>query len=124
MNRFSASEAALEGFRLTRERPGTILAWSGIYAAGMLIIGSVMLSSLGKDAMAIVRKGQLSAEDARILATQLTQSMPAFLLVLVLAVILISVITGGIYRLVLRPDQPGFLHLRVSGDELRLTLVN
>jgi hypothetical protein len=111
MNRFSASEAALEGFRLTRERPGTILAWSGIYAAGMLIIGEVMLSSLGADAIAILRKGQFSQEDAQTFATKLTHSIPAFLLVLLLAVVLISVITGGIYRLVLRPEQ-------------RLTLVN
>jgi hypothetical protein len=124
MNRFSASEAALEGFRLTRERPGTILAWSGIYAAGMLIIGKVMLSSLGADALAIARKGQLSAEDAQILATKLVHTLPALLLVLLLAFVLMSVITGGIYRLVLRPDQPGFLHLRLGGDELRLTLVN
>jgi hypothetical protein len=124
MNRFSASEAALEGFRLTKERPGTILAWSGIYAVGMLVIGEVMLSSLGADALAIARKGQFSPEDAQVLATRLIQSLPAFLLVLLLAVVLISVITGGIYRLVLRPEQPGFLHLRLGADELRLTLVN
>lgn len=124
MNRFSASEAALEGFRLTRERPGTILAWSGIYAGGMLIIGEVMLSSLGADALAIARKGQFSPEDAQVLATKLVHSLPAFMLVLLLAVVLISVITGGIYRLVLRPEEPGFLHLRLGPDELRLTLVN
>jgi len=124
MNRFSASEAALEGFRLTKERPGTILAWSGIYAAGMLIIGEVMLTSLGADALAIARKGQVTPEDAQVLATRLIHSLPAFLLVLLLAVVLISVITSGIYRLVLRPEQPGFLHLRLGGDELRLTLVN
>jgi hypothetical protein len=124
MNRFSASEAALEGFRLTRERPGTILAWSGIYAGGLLVIGEVMLSSLGADALAIARKGQFSPEDAQVFATKLAHSIPAFLLVLLLAVVLISVITGGIYRLVLRPEQAGFLHLRLGADELRLTLVN
>ena len=124
MNRFSASEAALEGFRLTRERPGAILAWSGIYAGGMLLIGEVMLSSLGADALAIARKGQFSPEDAQVFATKLVHSIPAFMLVLLLAVVLISVITGGIYRLVLRPEQPGFLHLRLGGDEVRLTLVN
>lgn len=124
MNRFSASEAALEGFRLTRERPATILAWSGIYAVGMLVIGEVMLSSLGADALAILRKGQFTPEDAQVFATKLFHSIPAFLLVLLLAVVLISIITGGIYRLVLRPEQPGFLHLRLGADEVRLTFVN
>ena len=47
MNGFSASEAALEGFRLTRERPGTIAAWSVIYfvrrharSAGVMLAAS------------------------------------------------------------------------------------
>jgi uncharacterized membrane protein len=31
---------------------------------------------------------------------------------------------GGIYRLVLRPEEKGFLHLRLGRDELRLTGVN
>lgn len=124
MNRFSVSEAALEGFRLTRERPGTIFAWSGIYAVGMLIIGGVMLGSLGEDARAIVRKGTFTAADVQVFATRLAHSIPALLLVLLLAVILVSIITAGIYRLVLRPAQPGFLHLRLGEDEVRLTLVN
>ncbi|HEY0436786.1 MAG TPA: hypothetical protein VGC92_09110, partial [Phenylobacterium sp.] len=120
MNRFLVTEAALEGFRLTRERPGTILAWSGIYAVGMLIIGGIMFASLGEDAMAIARKGTFSAADIQAFATRLAQSIPAFLLVLLLAVVLVSVITAGIYRLVLRPDQRGFAHLRLGRDELRL----
>jgi hypothetical protein len=124
MNRFSVSEAALEGFRLTRERPGTIFAWSGIYAVGMLVIGGVMLGSLGEDALAIARKGSFSAADMQAFATRLVHSIPAFLLVLLLAVILVSIITAGIYRLVLRPDERGFLHLRLGQDEVRLTLVN
>lgn len=124
MNGFSASEAALEGFRLTRERPGTIVAWSGIYAVSMLGIGEIMFSSLGTEALQIARKGHFSPEDAEIIATKLAHSVPAFLLILLLAVILVSVITAGIFRLVLRPTEKGFAHLRLGGDEMRLTLVN
>jgi hypothetical protein len=124
MKGFSPSEAALEGFRLTRERPGTIAAWSVIYAVSMVLIGEIMLSSLGKEALQIARKGRFSPEDAEVIATKLANSIPAFLLVLLLAVGLISVITAGIYRLVLRPEEKGFVHLRLGADELRLTLVN
>ncbi|WP_411287563.1 hypothetical protein [Phenylobacterium sp.] len=124
MNGFSASEAALEGFRLTRERPGAILAWSGLYAFGMAIIAFIMVTSLGEEAIAIARKGQLGPEDIDAIAGRLAQSAPAFVLILVLAVALMSILTAGIYRLVLRPGEKGFAHLRLGGDELRLTAVN
>ena len=124
MIRFSASEAALEGFRLTRERPGTIAAWSAIYAIGIFIIAMVMMASLDPSFIALAKKGQLMSQDPQVVADMLAHSWPQFLLVLVLTVFLLSVVMGGIYRLVLRPSEPGFVHLRVGPDELRLTLVN
>src|SRR5258705_351529 len=99
-------------------------AWSVIYAASMVAIGQVMLRSLGAEALQIARKGRFSPEDAEVIASKLANSIPAFLLVLLLAVTLISIITAGIYRLVLRPGEKGFVHLRLGADELRLTLVN
>ena len=124
MKGFSASEAALEGFRLTRERPGVIAAWTGIYSVSMVVLGEIMLKSLGDEAMQIARKGRFSPQDAEVIATKLASSIPAFLLVLLLAVTLVSVITAGIYRLVLRPNETGFMHLRFGADELRLTAMN
>ena len=124
MNGFSASEAALEGFLLTRERPAAIAAWTGVYAICMVVLGEVMLKSLGPEAMEIARKGRLSPQDAEVIATKLSGSVPAFLLVLLLAVTLVSIITAGIYRLVLRPNETGFVHLRFGADELRLTAMN
>ena len=41
-----------------------------------------------------------------------------------MAVVLTSILMGGIYRLALRPSEKGFAHLRLGPDELRLTLVN
>jgi hypothetical protein len=124
MNQFSASEAALEGFRLTRERPGAILAWSGVYFLGIVVIALLMMASLGPDFVAMAKKGRFTPEDADAVAGMLAQSWPAFLLVLMLVVALMSVLTAGIYRLVLRPEEKGLAHLRLGADELRLTLIN
>ena len=121
--KFSPSEAALEGFRLTRERPGTVFAWAGVYFAGMLLITILMMVSLGPQFIALVKKG-LTADDADAVAEMLLRSGPGFVLVLLLAVFLISLLTSGIYRLVLRPQERGFAHLRFGRDELRLTAVN
>jgi hypothetical protein len=124
MNQFSASDAALEGFRLTRERPGAILAWAGVYFVGILVMGVMMMASLGPQFIEIAKKGRFTAEDTEAVAAMLAQSWPAFLLVLVVAVLLMSVLTAGIYRLVLRPQDKAVAYLRLGGDEFRLTTLN
>jgi len=124
MNPFSPSDAALEGFRLTRERPGTVLAWSAVYFIGVLLIGVVMMASLDPNFIDVVKRGELTTRDPEEVGAMLAQSWPAFLLVLALTVFLLSVIMAGIYRLVLRPNEHGFAHLRLGKDELRLTAVN
>jgi hypothetical protein len=123
MIRFSPSEAALEGFRLTRERPGTIFGWGLVYAVCMFLIGRLMLVSLDPQLIALTRKAP-EQEDIEQISSLLAQSWPAFVLVLVLVTALLSTLMGGIYRLVLRPGEKGFLHLRFGRDELRLTGVN
>jgi hypothetical protein len=124
MIRFSASEAALEGFRLTRERPGTIFGWGVVYAVCMFVIGRLMLVSLDPQLIELTRKKEFDQQDIDQISSLLAQSWPAFLLVLVLVTALLSALMGGIYRLVLRPGEKGFLHLRFGLDELRLTAVN
>lgn len=122
MTKFSASDAALEGFRLTRERPGTVLAWAGVYCAGLLLIGAIMLGLVGPDLVKLTKEGGLNDPDKA--AEVLVHSAPAFIALLVLAVALMSVLTAGIYRIILRPQERGFVHLRLGKDELRLIVVN
>jgi hypothetical protein len=124
MSRFSASEAALEGFRLTRERPGTIFGWGVVYTICMFVIAGVMFASVDPELIQLARKGEFQQQDAEHVAGLLAQSWPAFLLVLVLVIVLLSILMGGIYRMVLRPHERGFLHLRLGADELRLAGVN
>jgi len=124
MIKFSASEAALEGFRLTRERPGTILGWGVFATVCTFLIGQLTLAILDPQLVALSRKGQLEPTDVEQVSELLAQTSPAFILVLVLITALISTLMAGIYRLVLRPGEKGFLHLRFGKDELRLTGVN
>lgn len=123
MTRFSPSDAALEGFRLTKEHPGVVLAWSAVYFGGILLIALTMMATLGPQFIALARKGQLNT-DPEATATLLAQSWPAFLLVLVMTAGLMSIIAAGVMRLVLRPGEHGFAHLKLGRDELRLTAAN
>lgn len=124
MTKFSPSESALEGFRITRERPGTILAWSLVYFLGIMVIAMIMVMALGPDFIQFVQKGGLESGDAGAYGVALRQHQFAFLAIIVISIFLLSVLMGGIYRLALRPSEKGVAHLRLGADELRLTLVN
>jgi hypothetical protein len=124
MKRFSPSDAALEGFRLTREHPGSVLAWGAIYFVGLMLIALLMVAGLGSEFIQYVQEDGLSSGDAQVFGAMLGHRWPAFVAVVLLAVFLISVLLGGVYRLVLRPEERGFVHLRFGRDELRLTAVN
>lgn len=124
MTKFSPSESALEGFRITRERPGTILAWSLVYFLGIMVIAMIMVMALGPDFIKFVQKGGLESGDAGAYGSVLQQHQFAFLAIIVISIFLLSVLMGGIYRLALRPSEKGIAHLRLGADELRLTVVN
>ncbi|MFN9928626.1 MAG: hypothetical protein ACK53I_16990 [Phenylobacterium sp.] len=125
MTQFSPSDAALEGFRLTREHPLIVLGWSAVYLVGILLIGVIMAAALGPAFVELARKGPLTdAADLQAVAELLAKSWPTFLMVMVAAAFLMSVITAGVMRLVLRPTEPGPLHLRLGATELRLTAAN
>ena len=124
MTKFSPSDSALEGFRITRERPGTILAWSLVYFLGIMVIAMIMVTALGPDFIKFVQKGGLESGDASAYGAVLRQHQFAFLAIIVISIFLLSVLMGGIYRLALRPSEKGIAHLRLGADELRLTVVN
>jgi hypothetical protein len=124
MSSFSPSDAALEGFRLTRERPGMILAWGGVYFLGIMLMAAVMAVGLGPQFAAFFKDGAPDQEETKALADLLYKSWPAFLLVLAMVLMLIALLTGGVYRLVLRPQERGFAHLRLGADELRLAIMH
>jgi hypothetical protein len=123
-NRFSPSDAALEGFRLIRAHPGVMLIWSAVYFGGLLLIFLMMTATLGPEFIALTRKDGFLNGDLEDVSGMLAQSLPAFLLVLVMSAGLWSIITGGVLRLVLHPEDHGFAYLRLGRDELRLTLAN
>lgn len=124
MTKFSPSDAALEGFRLTREHPGVVFAWCAVYFGGVMLIAMAMMATLGPQFIALARKGQLSGPDLETVGNLLAQSWPAFILVLVMTALLMSVMTAGVMRLVLRPQEHGFAHLKLGREEVRLTLAN
>lgn len=104
--RFSASDAALEGFRLIQRRWRVVLGWAAfnLLTLIMLVVLTVVLSVVASAASGGAR------DPVAIIAG----------LVVGLGTVLgQAIIATAVFRVEMRPDEPAFLHLRLGRDELR-----
>ncbi len=107
MRSFSASDAALEGFQLMRHHWRMVVGWAVFNLLAMaavviafVIIGVMVVMVAGGDSRAF---GQSVGGPVVSLATIVVQ----------------LVIAAAVYRLIFRPEERGFLYLRLGPDELR-----
>lgn len=120
MARFSPTEAAFEGFRLTREHPRAVVAWAIAYFAFTLGIAILTIAWTGKDFAALQTLSQAANPDADELLGVLQKLTPYFLVVLPLQVVFFAVLNCAIYRAVLRPDERGMGYFHLGPDEFRM----
>jgi hypothetical protein len=118
MTGFSATDAALEGFRITRERPKALLAWTGfcfaVNVASVLI--SVNLPKEARDAMESLQTDPSQAPDVDALMSALAVLSP----ILAFGLAVQCVMAAAVYRIILKPADEKFSYLRLGKDELRL----
>ena len=119
MASFSASDAALTGFRIVRERPKAVLIWSAIQFAITLTFSVGMVWFAGP---ALTKLNAVNAEQtpdpAKTMAI-LQQLSPLLLCVFVFLLIFYPVLYATMSRVVLRPSEEGFAYIRLGADELR-----
>lgn len=110
MAAFSPSDAALEGFQVLRKHWRVVVGWAIfnllgmvaiIVAASVVTVALVATRAIGETALGGV--GSFVAVGGDLLIQ--------------------TIVTVGLYRMILRPDEPGFLHLRIGIDELRVLTV-
>lgn len=128
MSRFSVTEAALEGFRITRERPAAVLWWWGAALVALLlqyVLGQLPLFH-GMDAELTALQNQslgaAAAPDAAAAKAQFTgvARLAPRLLAFSAVILVIQIIrTTAVLRAVLRPADQAFGYLRLSMDEVR-----
>lgn len=107
MIRFSASDAALEGVQLIRHHWRIVLGWS---VFNLLAIVAVVIAFVIVGVVAETLAGVDSATLGATVGAPLITLTP-----------LVSLLLTGcaVYRLILRPEERGFLYLRVGPDEAR-----
>ena len=123
---FSPTEAAFEGFRLTREHPRAVLWWMGVSLLVTLVLDLLMAAMVGPGltTVAEVMADPINKSDAALAV------FPQMALFYVVAAPLLlgfsAVIACAVYRAVLAngPGQDRFGFLRLGADEWRLFRLN
>lgn len=124
MARFSMTEAAFEGFRLTREHPRAVVAWSLAYFVFTLAIALLTVAWVGKDMAALQALSQQPNPDPHEAATLFGRLAPYFLVVLPAETLFPAVLVCAIYRAVLRPFERGLGYFKLGADELRMVALS
>lgn len=114
--RFSPSDAALEGFRVTRENGRAFGWWAAasflVSVAGVFV--TVLMPANVRNAMETLR-----AEDTPDIGT-LVNALIAVAPLFVFGLAFQCMMAAAIYRVIFRHDDKRYGYLRLGGDELRL----
>lgn len=110
MASFSPSDAALEGFQLIPRHWRVVVGWSLFNLVALVALAIVLV---------VVLIGVVPFAGTREAAGVWGAILGALILGLGSAVVEL-VVWCGLLRLELAPDAPGFLHLRIGRDELRV----
>lgn len=113
-------DAAFEGFRIIRDRPALILAWTGFYLLSFLALIVVMLATFWLQPSSHATGVALGEDQLGYLARRFGLVL---LVVLPIACAMVSVLPAAVTRSVVRPDDGRRSYIRLGADELRLLLL-
>lgn len=119
MAEFSATDVALNGFRVVWERPRAVLYWAALSFAFSLGLNVFVTLSAGPAFEKLSEMGfQPGANPTAVLAL-VRQVLPTYIAVVAAVLVLYAVVSAAMNRAVLRPSDDAFGYLRLSADELR-----
>lgn len=117
---FSSTDAAFEGFRLTRERPRAVAVWIAFYFLATLAVAVLSIAWVGPYLSQMQAFRDTANPDPQQLAGLFQKLAPFIATVLPAEGLFFSVFLCAVYRAVLRPSEARFAFLRLGGDELRM----
>lgn len=126
---FSPSDAAFEGFRLTREKPiAVLLGWPLIYLVAGSLIAAALFAATGQEFVKTLQSASAMANSTRPDPDEILQMYVkmggVFALMTPLVLIFSALNYAAVFRAVLRPEEKAVFFFRIGGDELRILLVS
>jgi hypothetical protein len=117
LERFSASDAALEGFQTLRRHWRVLVGWAGFNL--MALVAMVVVSVIGIMVTVALFSLSGSGRDGAGTAGAVIGGLVGFFGTLGIQVCVVA----GLFRLLLTESRPEFFYLRLGRDEARLVLV-
>jgi hypothetical protein len=117
---FSLTEAAFEGFRFTRERPGSVAAWA-LATFGFNLATGVLGALVGGDALRAFQAAARSSNDVSQMLPLLLPAVPALVVTVLMELAGASVVYASALRCFMGIDRK--VSFRLGGDERRLFLL-
>lgn len=119
MTEFSPTDAALEGFRISRENPRAFAQWVAV-SFGVSVLGALVTVSMpARVRHAIETLGAEETPDLQTFLAAFAAVSPLFLFGLIFQ----CMMAAAIYRLIFRHDDSRYGYLRLGLDELRLMVL-
>lgn len=126
MAEFSPADAALEGFRLTREHPTGLAIWTVALFVVTMLSSYVLVRTGAADAMAELLEiftapsgDPADPATAAAVTAAMQRAVPGMMTILAPAILVQMVIRAAILRVALRPDEQR-AYLGLGMDELRI----
>ena len=123
MSSFSPVDAALEGFRLTREQPRAVAIWWLARFAFSFAILVAAIAVVGPDLATVQAINPTDSQLSPQAMAAMVKVAPFLCLAAPAELIFFAVLNCAVYRAILRPAEAGFAYLRVGRDELRMVVV-
>lgn len=122
MSRFSPSEAAFEGFRLAREKPGLISSLAVFQLIVNVIAVALLFLVLGPHLKALKAWFEaLSTQPTPNLSPDILDTiLRLYAIIIPIALLSQSMVLCAVYRAILRPSDKGLGYVKLSADELRM----
>lgn len=120
---FSATDVAFSGIRFVRERPRTVAVWAGVQIGISLVLGVIVVATMGPYMAQLQGMGRGQAADPAQAMAVMSHLVPMYALILPLGLLINAVVYAGMARAVLRPADEGMAYLRLGADEVRQILL-
>jgi hypothetical protein len=119
MEELPITDIALTGFRVVREHPRALIAWSLYALATSSLFGFIIVVMMGADFTRVLGSGSQPPADPAVLTALIGRLAPGYLVLILAGIVANSVVSGAMLRAVLRPNDDRFGFLRLGADELR-----
>lgn len=124
MTAFSPTDAAFEGFRITRERPRVMLVWALFYLVISILMPVLLVTMGGQNLMELEAAANDPNVDPEAAFANIAALAPLYSMMLPIGLAVQAILAAAVYRVILRPEERSHGYLQLGSDEFRLVALS